>query len=69
MLIPPHCYYDCLNFQAIENFALALKSTAQMLQTFGACLAATELPRSMSSSEDLLMSHTRQQGKLQVSGQ
>ncbi|XP_067594279.1 probable guanine nucleotide exchange factor MCF2L2 isoform X4 [Pseudorca crassidens] len=50
---------------AIENFALALKSTAQMLQTFGACLAATELPRSMSSSEDLLMSHTRQQGKLQ----
>ncbi|XP_057594063.1 probable guanine nucleotide exchange factor MCF2L2 isoform X1 [Hippopotamus amphibius kiboko] len=50
---------------AIENFALALKTTAQMLQTFGACLATTELPRSLSSTEDLLMSHTGQQGKLQ----
>ncbi|EPY78815.1 hypothetical protein CB1_001005003 [Camelus ferus] len=51
---------------AIENFALALKTTAQMLQTFGACLATTELPRSVPSSEDLLMSHTRQRGQLQV---
>ncbi|OWK06007.1 hypothetical protein Celaphus_00012533 [Cervus elaphus hippelaphus] len=54
---------------AIESFALALKTTAQMLQTFGACLATTELPRSIPSTEDLLMSHMRQQNKLQVSGQ
>ncbi|KAF4020953.1 hypothetical protein G4228_012693 [Cervus hanglu yarkandensis] len=51
---------------AIESFALALKTTAQMLQTFGACLATTELPRSIPSTEDLLMSHMRQQNKLQV---
>ncbi|XP_008570451.1 PREDICTED: probable guanine nucleotide exchange factor MCF2L2 isoform X2 [Galeopterus variegatus] len=50
---------------AIENFALTLKTTAQMLQTFGACLATTELPRGMPSTEDLLMSHTRQQDKMQ----
>ncbi|XP_073929758.1 probable guanine nucleotide exchange factor MCF2L2 isoform X5 [Castor canadensis] len=50
---------------AIENFALTLKMTAQMLQTFGASLATTELPRGMLSTEDLLMSHTRQQDKLQ----
>ncbi|XP_077899861.1 putative guanine nucleotide exchange factor MCF2L2 isoform X4 [Ictidomys tridecemlineatus] len=50
---------------AIENFALTLKNTAQMLQTFGSCLSMTELPRGMLSTEDLLMSHTRQQDKLQ----
>ncbi|CAN0525313.1 unnamed protein product [Rangifer tarandus platyrhynchus] len=50
---------------AIENFALALKTTAQMLQTFGDCLATTELPRSILSTEDLLMSHMRQRNKLQ----
>ncbi|XP_058412236.1 probable guanine nucleotide exchange factor MCF2L2 isoform X3 [Diceros bicornis minor] len=50
---------------AIENFAMTLKTTAQMLQAFGACLATTELPRSVPSAEDLLMSHTRQRDKLQ----
>ncbi|KAM5291901.1 putative guanine nucleotide exchange factor MCF2L2 [Ctenodactylus gundi] len=50
---------------AIENFALTLKTTAQMLQTFGACLAMTDLPKGMLSTEDLLMSHTRQQDKMQ----
>nr|XP_021530177.1 probable guanine nucleotide exchange factor MCF2L2 isoform X4 [Aotus nancymaae] len=50
---------------AIENFALTLKTTVQMLQTFGASLGTTELPRSMLSTEDLLMSHTRQRDKLQ----
>lgn len=53
----------------MENFALTLKNTAQMLQMFGSCLATTELPRGMLSTEDLLMSHTRQQDKLQVSSQ
>lgn len=65
---PPH-YYDCLTFQAIENFALTLKTTARMLQTFGACLATTGLPRGVPSTEELLVSHTRQWDKLQVSGQ
>ncbi|XP_075859723.1 putative guanine nucleotide exchange factor MCF2L2 isoform X1 [Microcebus murinus] len=50
---------------AVENFALTLKATAQMLQTFGACLALTELPGGVLSTEDLLMSHTRQRDKLQ----
>ncbi|XP_012667026.2 probable guanine nucleotide exchange factor MCF2L2 [Otolemur garnettii] len=50
---------------AMENFALTLKASAQMLQTFGACLASIELPRGMSSTEDLLMSHRRQRDKLQ----
>ncbi|XP_032977622.1 probable guanine nucleotide exchange factor MCF2L2 isoform X4 [Rhinolophus ferrumequinum] len=52
---------------AIENFALTLKTTARMLQTFGACLATTELPRGVPSTEELLMSHTRQWDKLQES--
>uniref|UniRef100_A0A8C8XZR2 MCF.2 cell line derived transforming sequence-like 2 n=1 Tax=Panthera leo TaxID=9689 RepID=A0A8C8XZR2_PANLE len=50
---------------AIENFAVTLKTTAQMLQMFGACLATTELPRGVLSTEDLLMSHTGQRDKLQ----
>ncbi|XP_053077143.1 probable guanine nucleotide exchange factor MCF2L2 isoform X1 [Acinonyx jubatus] len=50
---------------AIENFAVTLKTTAQMLQMFGACLATTELPRGLLSTEDLLMSHTGQRDKLQ----
>ena len=49
-----HIYYDCLTFQAIENFALALKTTAQMLQTFGACLATTDLPISIPSTASVL---------------
>ncbi|XP_023556416.1 probable guanine nucleotide exchange factor MCF2L2 [Octodon degus] len=50
---------------AIENFALTLKTTAQMLQTFGTCLATAELPKGMLPTEDLLMSHTQQQDKVQ----
>ncbi|XDB46784.1 hypothetical protein AB1E18_000399 [Capra hircus] len=61
-----YCHSQWINHRtAIENFALALKTTAQMLQTFGACLAITELPRSIPSTEDLLMSHMRQRNKLQ----
>lgn len=68
MLSSPHCY-DCLSFQAIENFAMTLKTTAKMLQMFGDCLATTDMPRGVLSTEDLLMSHTRQRDKLQVSSQ
>ncbi|KAM5334381.1 putative guanine nucleotide exchange factor MCF2L2 isoform 3-T4 [Glossophaga mutica] len=50
---------------AIETFALTLKTTAQMLQMFGAHLATTELPRGVPSTEELLLSHTRQRDKLQ----
>ncbi|XP_039706498.1 putative guanine nucleotide exchange factor MCF2L2 [Pteropus medius] len=50
---------------AIENFALMLKTTAQMLQTFGSRLSTTELPRGMLSTEELFMLHTRQWDKLQ----
>lgn len=49
---------------AIENFALTLKTTAQMLQTFGVHLATTELPRGVPSTEELLLSHTRQRDQL-----
>ncbi|XP_048070863.2 probable guanine nucleotide exchange factor MCF2L2 [Ursus arctos] len=50
---------------AIENFAMTLKTTAKMLQMFGDCLATTDMPRGVLSTEDLLMSHTRQRDKLQ----
>ncbi|XP_053513582.1 probable guanine nucleotide exchange factor MCF2L2 isoform X3 [Artibeus jamaicensis] len=50
---------------AIENFALTLKTTAQMLQTFGAHLAAVELPRDVPSTQELLQSHTRRRDGLQ----
>ncbi|XP_007934213.1 probable guanine nucleotide exchange factor MCF2L2 [Orycteropus afer afer] len=49
---------------AIENFALTVKTTAQMLQMFGACLAEPELSRGIQSTRDLLMAHMRQRDKL-----
>ncbi|XP_036074717.1 probable guanine nucleotide exchange factor MCF2L2 isoform X5 [Rousettus aegyptiacus] len=49
---------------AIENFALTVKTTAQMLQTVGSRLSATELPRGMVSTEELFVLHTRQWDKL-----
>ncbi|XP_045150971.1 probable guanine nucleotide exchange factor MCF2L2 isoform X1 [Echinops telfairi] len=49
---------------AIENFAVTIKTMAQMLQMFGTCLAETELPRGLQSTEDLLLAHVRQQTQL-----
>ncbi|NWS83295.1 MCF2L factor, partial [Toxostoma redivivum] len=49
---------------AIENFAMTVKSTAQMLQTFGTDLAETELPNDVQCTEELLSSHTDQHSKL-----
>uniref|UniRef100_A0A096MIL8 MCF.2 cell line derived transforming sequence-like 2 n=1 Tax=Poecilia formosa TaxID=48698 RepID=A0A096MIL8_POEFO len=43
---------------AIENFALTVKTTAQMLQRFGSELAETELPNDVQSTKDLLAEHT-----------
>uniref|UniRef100_A0A803TR32 MCF.2 cell line derived transforming sequence-like 2 n=1 Tax=Anolis carolinensis TaxID=28377 RepID=A0A803TR32_ANOCA len=52
---------------AIENFAMTVKTTAQMLQTFGTNLAETELPNDVPCTEELLSSHTEQHNKLKVS--
>uniref|UniRef100_A0A8C8DUX5 MCF.2 cell line derived transforming sequence-like 2 n=1 Tax=Oryzias sinensis TaxID=183150 RepID=A0A8C8DUX5_9TELE len=43
---------------AIENFAMTVKSTAQMLQRFGNELAETDLPQDVQSTKDLLAAHT-----------
>ncbi|XP_041898005.1 probable guanine nucleotide exchange factor MCF2L2 isoform X7 [Corvus kubaryi] len=49
---------------AIENFAMTVKTTAQMLQTFGTDLAETELPNDVQCTEELLSSHTDHHTKL-----
>uniref|UniRef100_A0A8C6NUD1 Guanine nucleotide exchange factor DBS-like n=1 Tax=Nothobranchius furzeri TaxID=105023 RepID=A0A8C6NUD1_NOTFU len=49
---------------AIENFALTVKSTAQMLQRFGAQLAETELPNDVQGTKDLLTVHTDKHNNL-----
>lgn len=55
-----------LLFQAIENFAMTVKTTAQMLQSFGTDLAETELPNDVQCTEELLSSHTEHHSKLKV---
>ncbi|NXY13117.1 MCF2L factor, partial [Atrichornis clamosus] len=49
---------------AIENFAMTVKTTAQMLQTFGTDLAETELPNDVQCTEELLSAHSDHHGKL-----
>ncbi|XP_055579551.1 probable guanine nucleotide exchange factor MCF2L2 isoform X2 [Falco biarmicus] len=49
---------------AIENFAMTVKTTAQMLQTFGTDLAETELPNDVQCTEELLCTHTDHHSKL-----
>ncbi|NWV90156.1 MCF2L factor, partial [Machaerirhynchus nigripectus] len=49
---------------AIENFAMTVKTTAQMLQNFGTDLAETELPNDVQCTEELLSSHTDHHSKL-----
>ncbi|XP_078003731.1 putative guanine nucleotide exchange factor MCF2L2 isoform X8 [Phascolarctos cinereus] len=51
---------------AIENFAVTVKTTAQMLQTFGTDLAETELPNDVQCTEQLLHSQTEQHSKLKA---
>lgn len=53
-------------FQAIENFAMTVKTTAQMLQTFGTDLAETELPNDVQCTEELLSAHIDHHSKLKV---
>lgn len=52
--------------QAIENFAVTVKTTAQMLQMFGTDLAETELPNDVQYTKDLLTTHTEKHDKLKV---
>uniref|UniRef100_A0A673JKG2 MCF.2 cell line derived transforming sequence-like 2 n=1 Tax=Sinocyclocheilus rhinocerous TaxID=307959 RepID=A0A673JKG2_9TELE len=59
-------YFKCKCFYAIENFALTVKSTAQMLQQFGTDLAETELPNDVQCTKDLLITHTENHDKLKV---
>ncbi|XP_041704859.1 guanine nucleotide exchange factor DBS isoform X9 [Coregonus clupeaformis] len=49
---------------AIENFAVTVKTTAQMLQKFGTDLAETELPNDVQCTKDLLTTHTEKHDKL-----
>ncbi|XP_077830208.1 guanine nucleotide exchange factor DBS isoform X10 [Macaca mulatta] len=48
---------------AIESFALMVKHTAQMLQSFGTELAETELPNDVQSTSSVLCAHTEKKDK------
>ncbi|XP_040137670.2 guanine nucleotide exchange factor DBS isoform X12 [Ictidomys tridecemlineatus] len=48
---------------AIESFALMVKQTAQMLQSFGTELAETELPNDVQSTSSVLSTHTEKKDK------
>ncbi|XP_027632011.1 guanine nucleotide exchange factor DBS isoform X2 [Tupaia chinensis] len=48
---------------AIEGFAVLVKQTAQMLQTFGMELAETELPNDVSSTSSVLCAHAEKKNK------
>lgn len=52
--------------QAIENFAVTVKNTAQLLQKFGTDLAETELPNDIQCTKDLLVTHTVKHNNLKV---
>ncbi|XP_058885884.1 guanine nucleotide exchange factor DBS-like isoform X4 [Acipenser ruthenus] len=49
---------------AIEGFALMVKKTAQMLQSFGTELAETELPNDVQATTSLLEVHTEKKEKM-----
>ncbi|XP_023408975.2 guanine nucleotide exchange factor DBS isoform X1 [Loxodonta africana] len=49
---------------AIESFALMVKQTAQMLQSFGTELAETELPNDAQSTSLVLSAHTEKKDKM-----
>uniref|UniRef100_A0A7N8Y3W6 MCF.2 cell line derived transforming sequence-like 2 n=1 Tax=Mastacembelus armatus TaxID=205130 RepID=A0A7N8Y3W6_9TELE len=51
---------------AIENFAMTVKTTAQMLQKFGTDLAETELPNDVQCTKDLLTAHTNKHNNLKT---
>lgn len=55
------------SLQAIEAFALMVKTTAQTLQAFGTELAETELPNDAEATTTLLQAHTLKKEKMKVS--
>lgn len=60
-----YCHSQWIHHRtAIENFAVTVKSTAQMLQKFGTDLAETELPNDVQCTKDLLLSHTEKHSSL-----
>ncbi|KAI5614707.1 guanine nucleotide exchange factor DBS isoform X4 [Silurus asotus] len=61
-----YCHSQWIHHRtAIENFAVTVKTTAQMLQKFGTDLAETELPNDVQCTKDLLTAHTDKHDKLQ----
>ncbi|KAM9461722.1 guanine nucleotide exchange factor DBS isoform 1-T1 [Clarias gariepinus] len=61
-----YCHSQWIHHRtAIENFAVTVKTTAQMLQRFGTDLAETELPNDVQCTKDLLTAHTDQHDRLQ----
>ncbi|XP_041967427.1 guanine nucleotide exchange factor DBS isoform X12 [Alosa sapidissima] len=60
-----YCHSQWIHHRtAIENFAVTVKTTAQMLQKFGTDLAETELPNDVQCTKDLLGAHTEKHNKL-----
>uniref|UniRef100_A0A6I8SUP7 MCF.2 cell line derived transforming sequence-like n=1 Tax=Xenopus tropicalis TaxID=8364 RepID=A0A6I8SUP7_XENTR len=60
-----YCHTNWLSHRtAIENFAVMVKQTAQMLQSFGTELAETELPNDVPSTSLLLHAHTEKKEKM-----
>ncbi|XP_029906368.1 guanine nucleotide exchange factor DBS isoform X2 [Myripristis murdjan] len=60
-----YCHSQWIHHRtAIENFAMTVKTTAQMLQKFGTDLAETELPNDVQCTKDLLVAHTDKHNKL-----
>ncbi|KAJ0065615.1 hypothetical protein NL108_013740, partial [Boleophthalmus pectinirostris] len=60
-----YCHSQWIHHRtAIENFAVTVKSTAQMLQSFGTDLAETELPNDVQCTKDMLLSHTDKHNQL-----
>lgn len=52
--------------EAIEGFALMVKQTAQILQSFGTELAETELPNDVQSTSSVLCAHTEKKDRVKV---
>ncbi|KAL7854921.1 hypothetical protein SRHO_G00171110 [Serrasalmus rhombeus] len=60
-----YCHSQWIHHRtAIENFAVTVKTTAQMLQKFGTDLAETELPNDVQCTKELLTVHTEKHDKL-----
>ncbi|XP_034385976.1 guanine nucleotide exchange factor DBS [Cyclopterus lumpus] len=60
-----YCHSQWIHHRtAIENFAMTVKTTAQMLQKFGTDLAETELPNDVQCTKDLLTAHTDKHSNL-----